>query len=120
MSHSIGAVHFKSDGKILFYEYNGTEDVIIPPLWETKAELSENWRCNPTPEAWEGCKCKRSEDVEIYSDYGGGGYWTGTSCRHCMLINEPLMPFGDETLLYTDGVPKWAESAFPATVKENS
>lgn len=79
MSHSSGMVRF-SDGEIWHFEYNGTCDVCISHIYKTKEEVVENWRKS----VWVDCKCGGEEDVEVYSDYGGGFMIEGgKSCRKC-------------------------------------
>ena len=43
MSHAYGFVRFSSS-EVLFYEYDGTADVVIPRLHETCQGVSDNWR----------------------------------------------------------------------------
>lgn len=107
MSHSSGAVRFPC-GKILFFEYNGTVDVCLPHLYETREELGANWRRRD----WKFCKDRshQHERVEIVSTYGGGFEWVGGACRTCMVLTDNLSPHGnDETIdvEYSDGIPRW-------------
>lgn len=102
MSHSRGAVKFNSDGKIMFYEYNGTSDVCIYHLYETIKEVSDNWFNHE----WLNCDCGQDEPVEIYSNYGGGFYWKGKACRFCKAFTENASPYeADEEII--DGQPEW-------------
>ena len=121
MSHSYGAVYFKGDGKVYWYEYDGTADVVLPILHDTAQGVSENWRGDIPKDKWEYCKCGKAEDVEIYSDYGGGFSWPGRACRFCMKIDGPRMPFDYEgdNKPYTNGVPEWAKPHFKSTVEYN-
>lgn len=89
MSHSMGEIEFK-DGTVLYFEYNGTCDIVINCLWKTKEEVSDNWRKYKE----NTCDCGRDEPVEIYSYYGGGFSWSGRACRHCMALTEGLDPHG--------------------------
>ena len=70
MSHALGAVHFKN-GLVLFYEYDGTSDLVISCLHDTKEEVTAEWRKH-IPRV---CTCSTMEPVEIYSDYGDGFSW---------------------------------------------
>lgn len=44
MSHAIGAVKFKNDNKIMYYEYDGTSDVVLPKLHLNIEGVNEEWR----------------------------------------------------------------------------
>ena len=57
MSHAIGMIKFK-DGKIRFYEYNGTSDVPISHHYNTRHEVNDNWRNHE----WLDCECGEEED----------------------------------------------------------
>lgn len=124
MSHASGAVKFV-DGTILYFEYNGTTDVCIPPLWATQEEVEEHWRAEDA--RWD-CICEVGvwEEVEIFTTYGGGFYWRGRACRGCNTIVDGLRPsFGvypDDNMMlttpdpadlekrdnYKDGHPSWS------------
>lgn len=111
MSHSIGAIQFKSDKKILFYEYDGTSDVVIPSLWETQEEVSEHWRKYDGPKEcirnkfFPNVEGHNHEDVEIISTYGFGFHWQGKACRECMVITDGLLLMDIDT---TDDYPSWS------------
>ena len=102
MSHANGAVKFKSDNLIMFFEYNGTTDVSIPFLYDTKKELYDNWRKGK----WGKCECGKDEEVELMNDYGGGATQQGRACRYCKAI---VFPIGCDEMLGTeaDGLPDW-------------
>jgi hypothetical protein len=106
MSDSYGVVRFKSDGKQMFYRYNGTSDICNPCLYDNSNDI---WTHNE----WEECTCNHDEPVEIYSDYGGGFYWQGRACRYCNAITEGLEPWPSDEKEYidiTDGQPEWWKS----------
>lgn len=105
MSHAIGAVKFE-DNSILYYEYNGTCDIVLPKLRQTREEVWDNWR------KWEDAPCLhpdncQAEPVEIMSTYGGSFYWNGRACKKCMAITSGLnvveLGEGEER----DGRPIW-------------
>lgn len=102
MSHSGGAVKF-SDGKVLYYEYNGTADVPISHLYETWDDVDDNWRKHQ----WLYCDCKRDEPVMIVTSCGGGFGWNGRACRFCYAITDGFDPFSEEREGYIDGMPEW-------------
>ena len=91
MSHATGAVRFTADNRVMYYEYNGTSDVTISHLYETRQEVLDNWR-NHT---WLHCTCGKDEPAEIYTSYGFGFSWMGRACRHCYAITDGFNP-GDE------------------------
>lgn len=133
MSHAKGQVKFC--GNIKHFEFNGTEGICYPKLYDTYDELLDNWRrpdisigvnsttCDKKP--WfknifrinkgknTGCHiCNHNEEpVEIYTDYGGGFYWKGTACRKCNLLLKGIKPF--ELPIedrYINGTPDWVEN----------
>ena len=89
MSHASGTVRFVADNLLLHYEYDGTSDIALPCLSETRADMEARWRNQP----WRQCTCGLHEPVKIHSTYGGGFAWDGRACRHCLAIVGPLMPF---------------------------
>jgi len=104
MSHAIGAVRFE-DGKILYYEYNGTTDVVIDKLYETQDEVLENWRKYPDA----NCGCGNDEPVRIMSTYGDGFAWDGRACRNCYAITDGFtVDFAWESGTYEDKEPEWS------------
>lgn len=110
MSHASGVVRFR-DGKFMFYEYNGTADVVISHLHDTMQGVLDGWRKSP----WLDCKCdKGMEPVEIYSSYGGGFYWDGMACRTCRAIDGG----GDDARhAGSDGEPPWYKDIPPELKK---
>jgi len=104
MSHAPGQVKF-TDGAVLHYEYNGTVDQIIPPLYETKKEMVANWRKGD----WKKCTCGDvHEDVEVATSYGGGFYWKGVACRKCMCLVSPISTGDDiDWPEEKEGLPEW-------------
>lgn len=111
MSHAIGAVRF-DDGAILFYEYNGTGDWVVPNLYTTSEAVHEHWRDHPNVPA-----CPHDgEPVEILSTYGGGFRWLGRACRECMRITAGFDAFDDEACR-VDGYPDWTPFPDPKEPK---
>ena len=76
MSYSWGAVKF-NDGLIKYYLYNGGSDTCYTRLYNKASSIDQTYK---------DCLCIHSEDVEIYSDYGGGSYWKGMACKRCSAI----------------------------------
>ena len=107
MSHSCGAVRFP-DGAIYYYDYNGTSDVCVPVLVPHVTDVKLRGM------GWRECGCQepQHEDVEIYSDYGGGFYWPGRACRKCLTITNGLTTDSAfEAGLEKGGVPPWLPDA---------
>jgi hypothetical protein len=86
MSHAYGFVRFPS-GEILFYEYNGTADIVIPKLYETCEEVQQHWR-EEGDAAWAPCSHGDDVLVEIATDYGGGFSWEARACRKCPTVTS--------------------------------
>jgi hypothetical protein len=104
MSNSVGLVKFPND-RVMFYEYSGCTDIAKPILYDTLTELLHNWR---KPQEVNPCTHEGVE-VEIYSSYGEGFYWTGKACSTCCLITDKRMPFEEEEgFIIIDGKPSWA------------
>jgi hypothetical protein len=99
MSHAQGQCRFE-DGEIWWWEYDGTSDIVLRPLFKTSDELSENWRKGLN----RGCTCGGHEIVELAHDYGGGSYWHGSACRKCGAITSE---WEMDEINYTDGHPNW-------------
>lgn len=49
------------------------------------------------------------DDVEIYSDYGGGFYWDGTGSESEKVIVTFLVPFDQCPEDIKDGQPEWVK-----------
>lgn len=115
MSNATLKVRFKKDNLILYGQYFGTSDICHPNLFPT---LEEAWSHHRhTDEGWAALTGDKpspveEEVVEIYSNYGGGWYWTGLACRHTRRITANSFGFEDEydtrdrSRIFTDN---WAE-----------
>lgn len=111
MSHASGAVRFP-DGKVMFYEYNGTSEVAISHLYDNMQSVSDNWGKSP----WLICTCPGMEQVEIYSSYGGGFTYPGKACRTCRALYGPR--YTPETVDATvNGEPQWHKEIDPDLMK---
>ncbi|TSC82425.1 MAG: Uncharacterized protein G01um101419_581 [Parcubacteria group bacterium Gr01-1014_19] len=89
MSHSHGEVI--QEGKVVgFFEYDGTADVALSPIWDTRDEVDANWRIG----LWTQCTCHQpSTDVLLFTEYGGGFYWPAKACLNCKAITNEYSPF---------------------------
>lgn len=89
VSHAHGQVRFNSDGKIMFFEYDGTSEWVMNPLYETAKEVHDNWRKVDYPR-----RCQdKGEEVEIAVSYGAGSYWTGRACRDHKVVTDGFQPY---------------------------
>ena len=102
MSHARGQVRF-DDGTIMYYEYNGTCDVVCSCLYDTATEMQDKWRNQPHNE----CKCGKTEPVQIATNYGDGSSWIGKACKNCRSIDYGRGNMYDEEDEYRDGLPSW-------------
>lgn len=106
MSHAIGAVEFL-DKTILYYEYNGTADVVMPKLRKSQQEVLDNWRNYVAAPCLNKTQCQL-EPVEVMTTYGGSSYWKGKACKKCMAIVCPLDIGNLEDGKEFDGAPDWS------------
>lgn len=109
MSHANGQVRF-ADGLIMHFEYSGTVDVCISNLHDTYEQMIEHWR----QQGWRECGCGLDEEVEIATDYGGGGWSpSGKACRHCRAITfdpyaaRAMEDFDPSAIQEFSGLPEW-------------
>ena len=114
MSHAMGAIKFHSDDLVVFYEYDGTADIILPQLWATAQEVSDHWR-GKLGQGWPGWDKLQScnhpgEPADIASNYGGTFWWKGKACRECMVIHGPhgLEDFYDLDIEVQRPAPEWS------------
>jgi hypothetical protein len=50
------------------------------------------------------------DDVEIYSDYGGGFYWSGKGSESIKMVDyDSLNPWETSYDDIVDGMPEWAD-----------
>lgn len=107
MSHAQGAVKF-DDGLVMFYEYDGTADVVLPKLRKTMEEVETHWRKGEYWEASYACT-HAPEHVVIATNYGFGSSWHGTACRICeTVIDSGLDQYGSPVdKLHQRELPLW-------------
>lgn len=119
MSRAIGLVKFPNN-HIYIACYDGTSDFMYSPLITTD-ELQTKY--DDSVFDWNDCAMDNysaakaaliaaendnsAEDVEIYSDYGGGFWWNGKASEKHMCITEGNW-FWD-IVDYQDGHPEWAQ-----------
>lgn len=120
MSASWALIKFKRTGNIYFGCYEGTSDTMNPFICTAEECYDEKldcycsiWTCREI--AKHRCDFFLTDipdldEVEVYSDYGGGFYWTAVGSESFKMIDNPL----DEFMCVdfdkcTDGKPEWVE-----------
>jgi hypothetical protein len=105
-----------ADGLIMFAEYDGTADWIIPQLYESRDALSLGWRKSAARQAV--CTCGKDEPAEYAETYGDGSHGPLRACRHCKAITDTtgwmcewmhVEDAGPTT--WQDGTPSWLVEA---------
>lgn len=120
MSAAFGLVRFKTTGNIYYCCYEGTSNSLRPHICTPEECYDEKLDCycaisycrelgarkgwNPPDDVTDW------DDVEIYSDYGGGFYWDGTGSESVKMLKLSLDEWG-ELLIPNEkcGIPEWAE-----------
>lgn len=99
MSNTRGEV-WSLDGRILgHFEYNGTCDFANTRVYATVEDVGKNWRKDNQRD----CTCDAAgERVILWTQYGGGFYWTSRVCWNCMAITGTKEPYDDS---HCDGHP---------------
>lgn len=87
MSHSHATVTF-ADGTEFHAEYNGTVDVARASFFETRDEVTAQWRSDDYRRC-EDPENHEHEPVEYWTEYGGGFGWNTTACRACRVLTGP-------------------------------
>jgi len=113
MSKAFGLCRFKSTGNIYWCVYNGTSDVMNPWLCTSEDITDDEGHINvfsilKEKRPWEPVeRLIDIDDVDLYSDYGGGFYWSGTGSELNRRILSNLMPFDECYDDVKDGSPDW-------------
>ena len=113
MSAASGLVRFKKTGNIYMCCYEGTSDVMLPFIFKPEECLENDYYCaisygrkiNNEKDWVNSNELNDIEDIEIYSDYGGGFYWKGEGSESARIITKGVN-FA-YIYDYTDGRPKW-------------
>lgn len=132
MSAAFGLVKFKTTGNIYYCCYEGTSDTLNTYICTPEECYDEKLDCYC---AISYCRelCARKgwktldgvtdwDDVEIYSDYGGGSYWDDTGSESAKMLKPTLDQWGDLVRLNEkSGIPEWAKEflEYLATNKPN-
>lgn len=119
MSASLAMIKFKKTGNIYFGCYEGTSDLLLPYICTPEECYNEKHDCycaltycrelfnRNLHNSWIiSDDTSDVDEVEIYSDYGGGFYWSSIGSESLKKINggDPW-EYGD----VTDGVPDWVK-----------
>lgn len=125
MSSTFALVKFKTTGNVYFGCYDGTSDILIPHILTPEECYDEELDCYCSIiecrklaqyKSWMFPFDELVDDVEIYSDYGGGFYWSGTGSETIRMVREPLnMSTYYET---KDGMPEWAREFLESLEKK--
>ena len=118
VSRAIALVRF-NDGTILRGCYNGTSDFLSQWLI-TDEELEEKYdgSCfNWDSEKWDNYDNEYidtdtiddAEDVEIFSDYGGGFSWKGQASRSKLVVTSST---NLDCVDWENHIPKWVKEYF--------
>lgn len=120
MSRAFGLVRFSRTGNIYYCCYNGTCDITIPFLCTSEECYNEKLDCYCAITYCQELSRQHGswafpdnvsdlDDIEIYSDYGGGFYWRGTGSESIKMINDYLAPFEECYKDIKDGQPDWVK-----------
>ena len=120
MSSTWALVRFKKTGNVYMGHYNGTSDIMNPFICTPEECYEPETDCYSSLTYCRELAKGRSwkfpdevtdlDEVEIYSDYGGGFYWSGTGSESIKMLNGPLDTWADsEDVNVTDGIPAWAD-----------
>lgn len=118
MSRTYAMIKFKRTGNIYMGCYNGTSDILIPFICTPEECYEERYKCyssitycqdiSDRSDSWKfPDNITDLDEVEIYSDYGGGFYWPGTGSESIKMIKTSLDPFEQcyDEMVY--GKPDW-------------
>ena len=120
MSASFGLVKFKKTGNIYYGCYEGTSDFMIPFICTPEECYDKETDCY-----WAITYCRNLstryntwkfpdnvadiDDVEIYSDYGGGFYWNGVGSESVKMIKAFVDPYEGCYKDMKNGKPDWVK-----------
>lgn len=120
MSASFGLVRFKKTGNIYYGCYEGTSDLMLPFICTPEECYDEKIDCYCAITHCRNIEGRYAtwlfpddvadlDDIEIYSDYGGGFYWNGTGSESIKMIKDYLDPWEQCYKNMKHGQPKWVE-----------
>lgn len=120
MSRAFALVKFKRTGNIYYGCYNGTPDIMLPFLCTPQECYDKTLNCYCAITYCQDLARQRDswkfpdnvtdlDEIEIYSDYGGGFYWPGTGSESIKMINDFLNPWEEVYEKMKDGQPDWVK-----------
>lgn len=129
MSSAFGLVKFKTTGNIYYCCYNGTSDIMNPYICTPEECYDEAtdayWAityCEALDFKYKTWKFPNNvtdlDEIEIYSDYGGGFYWSGTGSESIKMIKNYLNPWEECYEDMKDGKPEWVINFLDRLEKE--
>lgn len=125
MSATYGLVKFKTTGNIYMCCYEGTSDIMIPFIFKPEECYTKDGynvisygRELAKKNNWDIPKVSDVDEIEIYSDYGGGFYWQGKGSESLKVITSGY-DFDEDVHDYEDGRPEWV-SVFWETLRETN
>ena len=128
MSASWALIKFKKTGNIYMGCYEGTSDVMRPYICTPDECYNEKADCYCSIMHCRELSRGRSwafpnnvddlDEVEIYSDYGGGFYWTGTGSESLKMIKDGIDTLAED-IEETFGKPRWVDE-FEKRVSEGA
>lgn len=114
MSSAFALIRFQRTGNIYYGVYHGASDSLYLHICTKKDRdryglfryICEMVDDDPIPKDVPS----DLDDVDIYTDYGGGFYWKGKGSETLKMVLENLMPFEVDTYdSLLDGKPYWVE-----------
>lgn len=118
MSASWALIKFKRTGNIYMGCYEGTSDIMNPYICTPEECWDEKWEAFCSIDTCRKLARGRSyafpddvpdlDDVQVYSDYGGGFYWDAVGSESIKMIKNPLDGLCELDFdKITDGKPDW-------------
>lgn len=117
MSRSYALIRFEKTGNIYMGRYCGTSDILTPYICTPEECYDEKVDCylsisycenlSNQHKLWEFPDVDDLDNVEIYSDYGGGFYWSAVGSESIKMIKNHLDPYEECYEDMKDGQPDW-------------
>lgn len=132
MSRALALVKFNRTGNIYMGVYSGTTDILYPVVLTPEKCINEEGIYDVfryIEEAYNHLDTDEIEydnseidDIEIYSDYGGGFCWDEKGVeRYGYILNDYLAPWDDspdDSIIVVDGKPEWVKEFMDNLFKE--
>ena len=115
MSRAIAFIRFNKTGNIYYGCYDGTVDLMYSSFTEYQDNFDIFDWCSEHCYDYQKIDknlIKDEDDIEIYSDYGGGFYWDGKGSEKYKIITEGFDPWSDYSNSPIDGQPEWVKNKF--------